>query len=185
MTKKRIKILTRGPIRAKNFINGPVLTPYFEEIANIFTMVSQGVHVVEVCDDRTEVRLTIDNINEDNSKTAREEKSHLLQQTKVEESEKVEEVKKVEEVTEEVAEAAVEPVEEKVVEPNDIVTEEKVEDVKEEPVAPQQKPYEKSYNNQYNNKHNKHNNYNKNNNYKKENQIRVESPTGDQIKIGE
>jgi hypothetical protein len=40
MNKKRSKILTRGPIRVKGFINGPVLTPYFEDIAVIFAKIA-------------------------------------------------------------------------------------------------------------------------------------------------
>ena len=71
-THKRIKILTHGPIRVKGFINGPVLTPYLEDINTIFSMVSQGVHVVEVCNDKTEIRLTANNITEDNTKSIRD-----------------------------------------------------------------------------------------------------------------
>ena len=79
MAKKRIKILTRGPIRVKGFINGPVLTPYFEDISVIFAMISQGIHVVEVCDDKAEIKLTTNNVAEDNSKAAREERQRMLQ----------------------------------------------------------------------------------------------------------
>lgn len=72
MEKKRIKILTSGAIRVKGFINGPVLTPYFEDINTIFAMLSSGIHVVEVCDDNAEIRLTTSNLTEDNSKAARD-----------------------------------------------------------------------------------------------------------------
>ena len=42
MTKKRIKILTSGAIRVKGFINGPVLTPYLEDLSTIFAMISSS-----------------------------------------------------------------------------------------------------------------------------------------------
>jgi len=76
--KKRIKILTPGPIRIKGFINGPVLTPYFEETDVIFAMITSGIKVVEVCDDRTEIELTVSNLNVDNSKAAREEREAAM-----------------------------------------------------------------------------------------------------------
>ena len=184
MTKKRIKILTRGPIRVKGFINGPVLTPYFEDISTIFAMISQGIHVVEVCDDRTEIRLTTSNITDDNSKAAREEKAALLQ-AKTEEPEKVKEVETVATINEVIDdELVVDTAVKEVVEKTEPVVEEKVEEVKEEQTT-SEKTYQKpNYNNQYNNKHNKHNNY-KNNNYRKDNQIRVETPKSEPIKIGE
>ena len=72
MNKKRIKILTRGPIRIKGFINGPVLTPYFEDIAVIFAMLSAGVKIVEVCEDGTEIPLTTNNFADNNTKKEEE-----------------------------------------------------------------------------------------------------------------
>ena len=136
MDKKRIKILTKGPIRVKGFINGPVLTPYFEDISTIFAMVSQGVHIVEVCDDKTEIRLNVNNVTEDNSKAAREEKQNLLQ-PKVE-PEKVE-------VEQCVDNATVDSVD-TVAEVND--------DVK---VEPEKVNNQNNYNKHHNTKHNKHN----------------------------
>lgn len=72
MTKKKIKILTTGVIKVKGFINGPVLTPYFEDLNTIFALVSAGVKVVEVCDDGAEITLTPSNFSDDHSKASRE-----------------------------------------------------------------------------------------------------------------
>lgn len=65
--KKKIKILTRGPIRVKGFINGPILTPYYEDINTIFAMLSAGIKIVEVCTDGKEVELTASNFANDNT----------------------------------------------------------------------------------------------------------------------
>ena len=65
--RKRIKVLSRGPIECCGFIYGPILTPYMETLSKIFKMVSANVHVVEVLEDGTEVRLTVENLKKDNS----------------------------------------------------------------------------------------------------------------------
>ena len=68
---KKIKILTSGPITAIGYIWGPVLTPYFETMNNIFKMLSAGVNIVEVADDGVEIPLSIQNYQDNNSKEAR------------------------------------------------------------------------------------------------------------------
>lgn len=154
MDKKKIKILTRGPIRAKGFINGPVLTPYFESTSTIFTMLTSGVHVVEVCEDGREVRLTPNNLYEDNSKVVEPEKVEEVKvETMVEEM--VSEEPKVEEAV----------IEEDVVEEEvkeEVAEVEKVEEVKpEETKVEAPKPqYQNNYNKYQNNKNNKHNKHN-------------------------
>lgn len=101
MNKKKIKILTRGAIRVKGFINGPVLTPYYEDVNTIFAMIVAGVHIVEVLEDGSEVRLTTTNFAEINTpeqpvktKTENEPKAPIIK-----EEENVEEV--IEEVRQE------------------------------------------------------------------------------------
>jgi len=66
MKTKNIKILSRTPIRAKGGIYGPILTPYTEKTSIIFAMITQGVDVVEVLKDGTEVKLTTINFDKDN-----------------------------------------------------------------------------------------------------------------------
>lgn len=65
---KKIKILTHGPIRIKGFINGPVLTPYYEDTDTIFKMITSGIDIVEVCDNGTEIKLDISNFTLNNNK---------------------------------------------------------------------------------------------------------------------
>lgn len=132
-TKKKIKILTRGPIRVKGFINGPVLTPYYETTNTIFAMLSENINIVEVCDDGVEIPLTLKNFTEDNSKAAREarEKKNVVKEDVKEETK-----------------------EESVVEPEkDKVEEKKVET---------QKPSYNNKYNQNNKNHNKNNKYQNN-----------------------
>lgn len=72
--KKRIKILTRGIIKVRGGrMNGPVLTPYFEDTDEIFKLISAGVKVIEVVDGE-EVPLTVSNIHTDNSSASRKAK---------------------------------------------------------------------------------------------------------------
>lgn len=199
MTKKRIKILTTGAITVKGFINGPVLTPYWEDTATIFSMVSKGIHVVEVCDDGSEVRLTLNNFADDNSKVSREAKkakqAELVNNimngnndTIKEESTEVKEEVKEETVEEsEITEPIIEEKKEEVVEAEVIpevkeeVQAEPADEVKEtiKDTKPQYQQNNNYKNNNYNNKHNKHN---KNTNYKNNNVVRVES--ADAIKVG-
>lgn len=94
MDKKRIKILTSGVIKIKGFINGPVLTPYYEDINTIFALVSGGVKVVEVCDDGEEILLNTSNFSNDNSKAARDAakaKEEAEQRAKAEKEKKIKE----------------------------------------------------------------------------------------------
>ena len=195
MAKKKIKILTTGAITVKSFINGPVLTPYMEDIATIFAMVSKGVHFVEVCDDGSEVRLTLNNFADDNSKASREakkakqaelvnnimnHKDDVIKDVVVEEpAETKEEV--MEDTVEEfkVTESEVEEKKEETIE--DVVIPEVKEEVKTE--TEEVKEVKPSYqnNNFKNNNYNKHNKHNKNNNYKN-NGVRIES--ADAIKVG-
>ena len=64
---KKIKILTKGVIHSKGLIYGPVLTPYMETLDNIFTLLADGVHIVEVLNDGTELKLDITNFKNDNN----------------------------------------------------------------------------------------------------------------------
>lgn len=130
--KKRIKILSTGMIKVHGFINGPVLTPYYEDISVIIKMLTAGVKVVEVADNGAETLLTVSSVLADSEK---------------QEKEQIEEVK-VEETVEEVAEEVVEEV--KVEEP-----ETSDEQVMEENVPTTQKNTNNNYNYKKNNKHKK------------------------------
>jgi len=66
MNKKRIKILTTGVIKVKGYINGPVLTPYYETIDDIIKLLIAGIKVVEVLDDGSEVALNLNNVSSSN-----------------------------------------------------------------------------------------------------------------------
>lgn len=76
---KRIKILTRGVITSKNFVYGPVLTPYPETLQNIYKLLADGVNVVEVTDDGKDIPLDTMNYDKDHSKAARMKASEELQ----------------------------------------------------------------------------------------------------------
>lgn len=67
MSKKMIKIPSSGPIRARSFIAGPILTPYKEDVRTIGAMINDGVTVIEVLDNGTELPLTLVNFNKDNN----------------------------------------------------------------------------------------------------------------------
>lgn len=64
--KKMITVHYNGPIRAKGGVCGPILTPYNEDIDTIFKMLTQGIKVVEVLKDKSEVILNLSNFNTDN-----------------------------------------------------------------------------------------------------------------------
>ena len=125
--KKKIKILSTGPIECCGFVWGPVLTPYMETTSKIFKMISAVIHVVEVLEDGTEVRLTVENLRKDNS-VEPEVKEDVIEEPKAEEvvevpsieSEQVEEVTEVTETVDDVKletiEVAEEPKAEEVVE---------------------------------------------------------------------
>ena len=74
---KKIKVLTSGIIRVKGYMCGPILTPYFEDIDTICKMLAENIKVVEVCDDGTEAVLTISNVGNDNSETAKRKAAEL------------------------------------------------------------------------------------------------------------
>ena len=65
MAKKKIKILTKGVITVKGYISGPVLTPYYEDISTIGDLLRSGINVVEVLSDGREVKLTIQNFEDE------------------------------------------------------------------------------------------------------------------------
>lgn len=168
MEKKKIKILTDGVIRVKGFINGPVLTPYKEDISTIFALVSSGVKVVEVCDDGTEITLTTSNFSEDHSKPHVKEE---VMEEKVE-NDQTDDVKN--EVNEEVHEEKIETTEEQSIEENvdDIESESVEEVVHSEPVVDEVRH---QYNHNNNKKHNKHNKYNQ--------QFKVQTPSIESIDL--
>lgn len=86
MTKiKKIKILTRGVITSKNFVYGPVLTPYPETLDNIYKLLADGVSVVEVTDDGKEIPLDTMNYDKDHSKAARMIASEKMQEREIKE----------------------------------------------------------------------------------------------------
>ena len=161
MVKKRIKILTRGAIRVRGFINGPVLTPYYEDISTIFAMVSEGIHIVEVCEDGTEIRLTSSNFAEDNNKPVKEHIDEVIEPVHAEE---------IQEITEEVNEIEViEPVQETLIESEDVSeetsdeiesSEESIDEVTEVKTSEKETQHKDSY------KHH-NNNYKNNKNHKK------------------
>lgn len=178
MTKKRIKILTTGAIRVKGFINGPVLTPYFEDISTIFSMVSSGVHIVEVCDDGVEIELNTSNFTDDNSKAARDARDSRLHEHNTSKDESNEEV--VNDVESEVKEVTSGHDDKE----SEVTEEEATSDEKSEIPEVDIKVDDPIYN-KYNNRNNRHqhNNYKNNKNYNKNDRVRAES--NETIKITE
>ena len=87
--KKRIKILSTGILPVIGFINGPILTPYYESVQTIYQMVLKGIEIVEVLPDGTEVKLTHANVMTDNTK---KQEKKVSKQSKVKDP-VVEEVK--------------------------------------------------------------------------------------------
>lgn len=77
VTKKRVKVLTNAPIRAKGWAYGPITVPYFESTIVIFAMLREGIKVVEVLDNGTELELTSLNFEKDNNLAVAEEKAML------------------------------------------------------------------------------------------------------------
>lgn len=153
--KKKIKILSTGPIECCGFVWGPVLTPYMEDVSKIFKMISAGIHVVEVLEDGTEVKLTVENLKKDNSvvEPRPEETMDPVVEEPTEE-EKVEEVSddetpnvEVTEVTETVDDVKLETI---------TVTEEPKEEEKVEEVSETKTIVTDEVNNRNNNR-NKHN----------------------------
>jgi len=67
--KKKIKITNRGMFQtSRGMCRTPILRPYLESIDYIFRMIAKGAKIVEVLDDGTEIELTEQNFNLDNSK---------------------------------------------------------------------------------------------------------------------
>lgn len=77
VTKKRVKVLTNAPIRAKGWAYGPITMPYFESTKIIFSMLREGIKVVEVLDNGAEIELTTLNFEKDNNLAVIEEKAML------------------------------------------------------------------------------------------------------------
>jgi hypothetical protein len=65
--KKKIKIYTTGILPIKNFLYGPVYTPYMEDTTTLFEMITSNVDVREVLDNNEELKLTINNFDKDNN----------------------------------------------------------------------------------------------------------------------
>jgi hypothetical protein len=63
---KLIKITSRGPLNAIHGIHGPILNPYMEKVRTIFRLISEGATVVEVLQDKSEIKLDATNFNKDN-----------------------------------------------------------------------------------------------------------------------
>jgi len=132
--RKKIKILSSGPIECCGYIWGPVLTPYMELTSKIFKMISSGVHVVEVLEDGTEVKLTVENLKKDNAVTPEPtEEPEVIEEKPTMEDSVVEEVVEgpsiePEESVEEATDVKLEAIEPEVTEEES--TEEVVEEVK-------------------------------------------------------
>ena len=71
--RKRVKVLTNAPIRSKCWAYGPITFPYHEDINTIFSMICEGIKVVEVLDNGQEIVLTASNFDNDNSYLAVED----------------------------------------------------------------------------------------------------------------
>lgn len=70
---KNIRIDHHGPIYAKGGMYGPIITPYKETDKFVVSqMIMAGIKVVEVLPNGTEVVLTLDNFDKDNSATKKE-----------------------------------------------------------------------------------------------------------------
>ncbi len=70
VSRKRVKVLTNGPIRAKGWAYGPILAPYFEDVKTIFAMLRDRIKVVEVLNGGVEIELSAQNFDKDNSHLA-------------------------------------------------------------------------------------------------------------------
>lgn len=66
VTHKMIKVLSARPILAKGGIMGPLTTPYNEDTGTIFRMISDGLKVVEIFKNGTEVELNATNFDKEN-----------------------------------------------------------------------------------------------------------------------
>lgn len=68
--KKRIKVITNSPIRAKGWVYGPILNPYVENVKVIFAMLSEGHKIIEVLPNGEEIQLDSRNFDKDNTSIA-------------------------------------------------------------------------------------------------------------------
>ena len=64
--KKKITITTKGPLRIKGGIKGPIDTPYSEDVSTIGRMVISGYKVFEHLSDGSIVKLDIHNYDKEN-----------------------------------------------------------------------------------------------------------------------
>ena len=62
---KKIRILESGPINALGGIQGPILSYYRETMQTIFQLVRDGVKVIELTPDGSEIPLTIQNYDKE------------------------------------------------------------------------------------------------------------------------
>jgi hypothetical protein len=62
---KKIRILESGPINALGGIQGPILSYYRETMATIFQLVRDGVNVIELTPDGSEIPLNIQNYDKE------------------------------------------------------------------------------------------------------------------------
>lgn len=65
--KKFIIIKSSGHIHALGGVVGPVNTPFLCSIQKIFNMINTGIEVYEVLEDKSQLLVTLDNYNLDNS----------------------------------------------------------------------------------------------------------------------
>lgn len=67
VTRKKVKVLTNGPIRAKGWVYGPILNPYMESTKIIFAMLRDSIKVVEVLNNGSELVLNATNFDKNNN----------------------------------------------------------------------------------------------------------------------
>ena len=100
---KKIRVLEAGPIAALGGIHGPILSYYRENIETIFAMVRDGVRVIELTPDGSEIPLDIQNYDKENGGTYDEVDINKEPQAQVPEQTPTEAPKTVSETTEEQA----------------------------------------------------------------------------------
>nr|DAJ68109.1 MAG TPA: hypothetical protein [Caudoviricetes sp.] len=103
---KKIRVLEAGPIAALGGIHGPILSYYRENIETIFAMVRDGVRVIELTPDGSEIPLDIQNYDKENGGTYDEVDINKEPQDQVPEQTPTEAPKTVTETTEEQAQEA-------------------------------------------------------------------------------
>ena len=84
---RTIKILSAGPIRAMGMVHGPILTPYTVDDNKLRAFLREGLNVVEILPNGSEVKLTIDDVN--SSKPAPKKEVHAPKVAEPVESETV------------------------------------------------------------------------------------------------